>query len=523
MTSHVCAVDVGTRSARAGVFAADGTMLSREVCGFEVHEEQGVQAEYASRDIWNAVGKAVRAAVANAGVAPEQIRAIGFDATCSLVLLDKSHNPIELGPDGRDTIAWYDHRAVSEADECSSVDAELIRHLGQSMSPEMETPKLLWLKRHRPEIWTALGWAGDLADFLVLKATGKNARSVCTCAAKWPFLPKSGGWQSAFLEEIGLEDLLARADLPDMPISVGDPAGHLTKHAANHLGLSVQTVVAAGMIDAFAGALGTQGLFDDHPKVAKKTLITGTSNCIMSLGDAPLYRSGIWGPYHGAVLPGYWVSEGGQSAAGALLDYLLESWPTLPEVAKPSHSAVLARLQGLLDQHGPSFGKEIHILPDFNGNRAPLSDPMAKGVISGLTLDRSFDGLCALYWRAAVSLALGVRQILEHIDGESSKADLAMVGGFAQSDLLTQLFADATGQRVLRPIEEDTVLLGAATAAFASLEEDCDLTRIARRLAKKPTVFVPSPVAQDAHGRDYKVFLTMQAHRDEIAALTERP
>ncbi|MFW2543249.1 FGGY-family carbohydrate kinase [Primorskyibacter sp. 2E107] len=520
MTSHVCAVDVGTLSARAAIFSSEGTMLSREVVGFAVHEPDRAHAEYASDQIWQAVCAATRAAIATSGVDPGTIAALGFDATCSLVLLDTAHTPLSLGEGGRDTIAWFDHRAVHEADLCTATGADLIRHLGATMSPEMQSPKLLWLKRQRPDLWARLGWAGDLADYLVLKATGISARSICTSAAKWPFLPDAGGWQTDFLAQIDLADLPQKAGLSDSLLPVGTAAGKLTPQAAQALGLTPRTTVGGGIIDAFAGALGTQGLFRQTPDTPQQTLITGTSNCIMSIGTEPLYRSGIWGPYLGAVLPGKWVSEGGQSAAGALLDYMLDTWPRAASEPRPTHAQILRRLEALIAQNGPTFANHIHVLPDFNGNRAPLSDPLAKGVVSGLTLDRSFDGLCGLYWRSALSLALGVRQIIEHIGGQSgTPADLAVVGGLTQSDLLTQLFADVTGRRILSQRRQDTVLLGTATMAFASVQDAPDLTSIARAMAQEPSIFTPDPAAQAAYALDYRAFLRMQDHRAELTAL----
>ncbi|WGW04749.1 FGGY family pentulose kinase [Tropicibacter oceani] len=521
MTRYVCAVDVGTLSARAGIFDSDGEMLSRQVSGFPVHEGEGHVGEYASGDIWRAVCDAVRAAVRSSGVQADQVSALAFDATCSLVLLDRDHAPLPLGPDGRDTIAWFDHRALAEAERCTATGHALIRHLGQAMSPEMQTPKLMWLKTHRPDLWAALGYAGDLSDYLVLRSTGQAVRSACAAAAKWPYLPASGGWQHDFLTQVGLPDLPQKAGLTAPPAPVGTTAGTLTAASADALGLATGTKVATGIIDAFAGAIGTHGLF---PKGTapdlQQTLITGTSNCIMSVSKEPLYRAGLWGPYRDAAMPGRWVSEGGQSAAGALLDHVLDSWPRTGDGNRPGHSDVTARLGALLAQHGPGFGGHIHVLPDFNGNRSPLSDPMARGVISGLSLDRSFDALCALYWRAALSLALGVRQIISHASGENlDTSDLAMVGGLAQSDLLAQLFADVTGRRILRHQGQDTILLGTATLAFACLDKDSAIGPIARDMAADPVIKTPDPAAQALYERDYQVFLRMQAHRAEIAAL----
>ncbi|WP_127110051.1 FGGY-family carbohydrate kinase [Pararhodobacter zhoushanensis] len=524
MTAYLCAVDVGTLSARAGVFDTAGRMLSRAVAEIIVHDAPGQRAEYASDQIWQAVCAATRDAVAQAGVDPTTIRALGFDATCSLVLRDRDGAPLALGPDGRDTIAWYDHRAHDEALICTATGHRLIDHLGGAMSPEMQTPKLLWLKRHRPDLWSQLGSARDLADHLTSRATGSPAASACSLATKWPYLPEHGGWQRDFLAQIGLDDLTDRAALPDHAIAVGQAIGGLTAQAAADLGLAPGTPVAAGMIDAYAGALGTLGLKPDTAPEQRLTLIAGTSNCIMAITTRPLFARGIWGPSLGTVLPGHWTSEGGQSAAGAALDYVLDSWPLTELDARPDHNEVLGRIGVLLAEHGPALGREIDVLPDFNGNRSPLSDATARAVISGLGLERSFDALCTLYWRTAVALALGVRQIIEHLNGPDPAGNrpaetLAIAGGLARTTILKQLFADVTGLKILRSEAEDTVLLGTAIAASVAGGVQPDLASAARAMTELATVLSPDPARRAAFDRDYAVMLRLQAQRAELAAL----
>ncbi len=120
------------------------------------------------------------------------------------------------------------------------------------------------------------------------------------------------------------------------------------------------------------------------------------------------------------------------------------------------------------------------MLPDFHGNRSPLADPHAVGVISGLTLDSSFDSLCKLYWRTAVGIALGVRHVLEALNENGYLIDtLHVTGGHTKNPLLMELYADATGCTVVEPLADEAVLLGtgmvAATAAglFPDLNAAC--------------------------------------------------
>jgi hypothetical protein len=273
------------------------------------------------------------------------------------------------------------------------------------------------------------------------------------------------------------------------------------------------------MIDAFAGALGTVGLQPGATPDQSLTLIAGTSNCIMALTPRPLFARGIWGPSRDTVLPGFWTSEGGQSAAGAALEWVLESWPG----TNPGHAAVLARIGTLLALQGPALGAEIDVLPDFNGNRSPLSDAGARGLVSGLTLDRSFDGLCALYWRTAVALALGVRQIVEHLNGgrEGGADSLAIAGGLARTLVMQQLFADVTGLKILRARAGDVVLLGSAIAASVAGGMQGDLISAARAMTGLDAVLTPDPARKAGYDRDYAVMLRLQALRADLAALKD--
>src|SRR5690606_10259104 len=111
-----------------------------------------------------------------------------------------------------------------------------------------------------------------------------------------------------------------------------------------------------------------------------------------------------------------WLNEGGQSATGALLDHVIRLHGAGGEPDAAMHRRIGERIMELREKEGLDLAGRLHVLPDFHGNRSPLADPHALGVISGLTLDASFDSLCRLYWRTAVAIALGVRHILERLN-----------------------------------------------------------------------------------------------------------
>ena len=523
----VCAVDVGTGSARAGILDRRGRLLGRGEHAIAMHRPAPDHAEHDSEDIWQAVCAAVRQALAASGAPASAVTGIGFDATCSLVARDGDGHPVSLSTTGDarwDTIVWLDHRAIGEADECTATGHEVLDHVGGVMSPEMQVPKLMWVKRNLPESWAQAGHFFDLADFLTFRATGSTARSQCTLTCKWTYLAhEDQSWRRDFLEAVGVGDMLARGSLPDEASPVGTNLGPLTTRAADALGLTTACRVGTGLIDAYAGALGALGSFAaDHESIERHmALIAGTSSCVMAMTKERRAFAGGWGPYLGVTLPDLWMIEGGQSATGALLDHIIRWHGAGGEPDAATHRRIGARIAELRAAEGPDLAARLHVLPDFHGNRSPLADPHAVGVISGLTLDASFDSLCRLYWRTCVGIALGVRHILDTLNARGFIIDtLHVTGGHTRNPVLMELYADATGCRVMEPLADEAVLLGsamvAATAAglYPSLADAClGMSQGGRERA-------PNQGARARFDRDYRIFLAMHEQRRELERLT---
>src|SRR5260370_14557247 len=167
-------VDVGRSSARAGIFDENGSLLAAARHPITVWHEAGSVVEQSSSEIWAACAASVRAAMAEAAIPPSAVKGLGFDATCSLVALDAGANPLTVsgsGDDQRNVIVWMDHRAIAETREINETQDDVLRYVGGSISPEMEIPKLLWLKRQFPSTYPSAGAFVDLPGFLLVSAT----------------------------------------------------------------------------------------------------------------------------------------------------------------------------------------------------------------------------------------------------------------------------------------------------------------------------------------------------------------
>lgn len=526
---HFIGIDVGTGSARAGVFDASGTMLGTAKRDIALWRGPGAMVEQSSANIWGAVCAAVRSAMAEAAVDPATVGGIGFDATCSLVVVGEGGAPLPVGPSEdpeRDIIVWMDHRAVEQAERINASGADVLRHVGGVISPEMETPKLLWLSENRPAVFDAAWGFFDLADWLTWRATGSLARSSCTVTCKWTYLAHEKRWDADFFRSIGL-GALANEGFFRIGTEVVDPGtalgSGLTDAAASELGLAPGTPVGAGLIDAHAGGIGTVGALGDPE--GSMAYVFGTSSCTMTTTRDPVFVPGVWGPYFSAMVPGAWLIEGGQSAAGAAIDHLVRLHPTATVLRETAEAEGRSFVGWLSEEASRLAGPEgvatlaggIHVVPEFLGNRAPFADPHARALIAGLGMDDSPEGLVALYVAGLCGIGYGLRQILETQAARGAGVERIMIsGGAGQSDVVRQILADASGRTVVTVTAAEPVLLGSAIlgAVAAGAQPDIPAAMAAMSVAER--TFEPSPEAGSLHARRFAAFERLQEAAREI-------
>ena len=482
MASYFIGVDVGTGSARAGVFDLNGHMVGQASRTIDLYRPKADFVEQSSDNIWQAVCNAVRDAVNQADINPIQVKGLGFDATCSLVVLDKEGQPLTVSPSGRteqNIIVWMDHRAITQAERINATKHRVLDFVGGIISPEMQTPKMLWLKQHMPTTWANAGYLFDLPDFLTWRATQDATRSLCSTVCKWTYLGHEQRWDKSYFKQIGLEDVLEHdaAKIGSDVKMMGEPLGHgLTQRAASEMGLIAGTAVSVSIIDAHAGTLGTLGATGVSGEVAdfnrRVALIGGTSTGHMAMSRTARFIGGVWGPYYSAILPEYWLNGGGQSATGALIDHVIQSHPCYPELlaqAKTQGQTIYEVLNALLRRMAGEpeeiafLTQDIHMLPYFHGNRSPRANPTLTGTLTGLKLSRTPEDMALHYLATIQAIALGTRHIIETMNQSGYSIDTIMAsGGGTKNPIFVQEHANATGCAMLLPEESEAMLLGGA-------------------------------------------------------------
>ncbi|KAF7330797.1 Pentulose kinase [Mycena venus] len=543
--SYYLGIDVGTGSARASLVSTDGKVVASSTVETKTWRDPDDHRifEQSTDNIWASISSAIKTCLSSSQIAPEAVKGLGFDATCSLAVSDLEGAPIqvtkgaELGKPGeRNIILWADHRAEKEADLINSTGSVVLDYVGGTMSLEMEIPKVLWLKNHMyPSLFSRCQFF-DLPDFLTYRATGDGTRSCCSVTCKCSYVPNSG-WQDDFFSKIGLGELVESGYKP-----IG--AGRAAMGEAEEFGLVEGTPVGSGIIDAYAGWLGTVAarftedgkLSDIVPSLEESrhrlAAVAGTSTCHLVQSPEDVFVNGVWGPYKDPVFRGWWMNEGGQSSTGQLIDFVLTTHPAyteLQERGKAQGKNIFVVLQDLLDKLRADEGvdslaellKDVHMYPDFHGNRSPIADPRMRGSLTGLTLDASLPDLARKYHLTLESIALQTRHILESLNASGHAiTSIYMSGGQATNRVLMQLFADACGVPVVLPFEHSgAVVRGAAMLGrFAAeakkqpemgeKEQDEMLWRIMVEMTPPGTLVAPaaSPKEKKLLAAKYKIF-----------------
>jgi len=308
---------------------------------------------------------------------------------------------------------------------------------------------------------------------------------------------------------------------------MGEAAGDgITPDAANHLGLLPGTAVGVSIIDAHAGGLGLLGAPVEGvaPTVemmeTRLALIGGTSSCHVAVSREARFVPGVWGPYYSAMIPGMWLTEGGQSATGGLIDHVISSHARSVELrdqAKSSGRTIYDLLNERIEALGrgaafpAELTRELHVLPYFHGNRSPRADATLRGMISGLTLGDTVDDLAVLYLATIQAVAHGTRHIIDTLNGHGYRIDtLFACGGGTKNPVFLREHTDISGCRIVLPAEPEAVLLGSAIlGAVASGDLGSMLEAMGTMNRTGQTVEPTGGVTAEYHQAKHRVFHRM--------------
>jgi L-ribulokinase len=474
-------VDFGTNSVRALVVrCSDGAEFGSRVIGYPsgaqgvlLDPKNGLLARQHPGDYLYGLEESIRGALAEAGrkpdFAPSQVVGIGLDSTgSSPIPVDAQNRPLALSNRWKGNLdamcwLWKDHTSWREAakitDLCAEIRPQYIAKCGGVYSSEWFWAKLWHCLNVAPETFdAAYSWV-ELADWAPSVLAGVAdprlvKRGVCAAGHKALYSDDWGGLpDKEFLKALDPRFAEIRDRLYQRAYDASEPAGSLCSEWAAKLGLAAGIPIAIGEFDVHYGAIGCG--------VREGTLVKviGTSTCdcaVVSAEKEVADIPGICGIVKGAILPGFFGIEAGQSAVGDIFKWWVE-------VVLGGDADLHAQLSAEAAKQRP--GQAGVLALDWNnGNRTILVDQRLTGLILGQDL---YTTRADIYRALIEATAFGARAIIERVKEYGVRIDqVVCTGGIAEKNpLLMQIYADVTGCDMQVAGSSQTCALGSAIAA----------------------------------------------------------
>ncbi|XHR27884.1 MAG: ribulokinase [Chthoniobacteraceae bacterium] len=525
--SYTLGIDYGTNSVRALIVdCRDGSELGTCVVNYP-SGEQGILLDPADAhlarqhpgDYLFGLEKSVLGALAEAAKTPgfsaSQVIGIGVDTTGSSPMPVDAHNvPLALGPRWKETLAaqcwlWKDHTSHREAARITELAAryrpQYIAKCGNTYSSEWFWSKILNCLNTAPEVFdAAYSWV-ELSDYIpsVLAGAASPAevkRGICAAGHKALYAEDWGGLpDEEFLTFLHPKLAELRARLYPKAYDATEAAGALCPEWAAKLGLPEGIPIAIGEFDVHYGAIGS-GVEEG---VLVKAIGTSTCDCTVVRADRNVPDiPGICGIVKGAILPGYFGIEAGQSAVGDIFKWWVEG---VLQGDGATHRDLTSRVR---DQKPGRSG--LLALDWNNGNRTILVDPLLSGLLVGQTLHTT---RAEIYRALIEATAFGARAIIERIREYGVPIQrVVCCGGIAEKNaFLMQIYADVTGCAMQVSGSAQACALGSAVAAavLAGPERGGhpDFPTAQKAMTSiKPVCYAPIPENQAIYDRLYRLY-----------------
>jgi L-ribulokinase len=528
-------VDFGTNSVRALVVrCSDGAEYGSGVVdypsgaqGVLLDPKDGLLARQHPGDYLFGLEESINGALAEAarkpGFDPSKVVGIGLDSTgSSPIPVDGQNRPLALGDKWKADLnaqcwLWKDHTSWREAaritELCAKLRPQYIAKCGGVYSSEWFWAKLWHCLNADPEAFdAAFSWV-ELADWAPSVLAGVAdprlvKRGVCAAGHKALYSDEWGGLpDKEFLSALDPRLANLRDHLYEKAYDATEPAGSLSPDWAAKLGLAEGMPIAIGEFDVHYGAIGCG--------VQEGTLVKviGTSTCdcaVVSAEKSVADIPGICGIVKGAILPGFFGIEAGQSAVGDIFRWWVE-------VVLGGDAALHAELTAEAAKQRP--GQAGLLALDWNnGNRTILVDQRLSGVLLGQDL---YSTQADIYRALIEATAFGARAIIERIQEYGVRTDqVVCTGGIAEKNpLLMQIYADVTGCVMQVAGSSQTCALGSAIAAAVLAGAHPDFASAeAAMTSLKPASY--QPVAENRAVYDQLYALYRELH-DSFGGLTK--
>ncbi|MDR0570980.1 MAG: xylulokinase [Clostridiales Family XIII bacterium] len=488
---YLIGIDLGTSGVKAAIFDEKGFCVSSSTVEYPLYQPQNGWAEQKPDEWWEAVASALRGIMGKSGAQPQDVAGIGLSGQMhGLVMLDEAGRPL------RDSILWCDGRTARECAEITeAIGAKrLIEITANPALAGFTAGKILWVRRHEPDVYSACRHILLPKDYIRYKLCGVFATEVSDASGMNLLDVPKRDWSDEVLEKLGID----AEWLPKMHESC-EITGYVTPEAAALTGLAPGIPVVGGAGDNAAAAVGT-GVVES----GKAFTTIGTSGVIFAHADeVAIDPAGRVHTFCSAV-PGAWTVMSCTLAAGGSLKWLRDNFYGAEMKAAAEMDADPYTLMTKQAELSPIGSNRLIFLPYLMGERSPILDPDARGVFFGLSgMHMRRDMLRAVMEGVVYSL----RECLDVFKemGVGFREMLA-TGGGSRSVFWRRMMADVYNCPVVTLKNEEGPALGAAILAGVGTGVYESLPKACAALIETEGRLEPDPVSGAAYEPYYVLY-----------------
>ena len=481
MEQYTLGIDIGTTSVKVILISSSGSIVAEATRGHNLLSPHQNWAEENAEIWWENSVNAVREIAAAHPDKMGRIVSVGCSGMVpALVLLDDAGNPV------RNTIQQNDARAIDQIERVTNAldQKALFERTGGYTNQQHIIPRLLWVIENEPEVWKRVRHVFGSYDFIAYRLTG-----VFSLELNWA---AESGCYDIFLGKWLEDQMLSFGISPDLFPPVNEPMkviGRTLPETAGLMGLPSGIPVIAGSADHVASTLAA-GIVGEGDLLIKFGGAGDILYCTEELQPHPK----LFFDYHD--VPGRYLLNGCMAASGSLVKWFTN------DVLHSEDPRILKVLDREAQELPPASDGVI-VLPYFLGEKTPLFDPIARGVIFGLTLSHTH----AHIFRAILeSVVYGFRHHLDVLSEAGFRPEqIIATDGGAKSPLWCQISADILGRPVRAYPKHPGSALGVAyvAAMSAGLFQDWNSIRLFLNDSK---VYQPDPSAVAVYDRAYGIY-----------------
>lgn len=488
---YLIGIDLGTSGTKTVLFDRDGKVIANATVEYPLYQEKNGWAEQDPDDWWQAAASTLRTVIDKSGAAPEDIRGVGISGQMhGLVMLNRSGEVL------RRSIIWCDQRTAEECAEITELVGEkrLIEITANPAMTGFTASKILWVKKHQPEIYRECAHILLPKDYVRYRLTGEFATEVSDASGMQLLDVPNRCWSEEVLDKLGIDPALLGKVYESPEIT-----GTVTGEAARLTGLAPGTPVVGGAGDNAAAAVGTGVV-----REGRAFTTIGTSGVVFAHTDGlTIDPKGRVHTFCCAV-PGAWHVMGVTQGAGLSLKWFRDNFCGAEKETAAQMGTDPYVLMDKEALRSPIGCNRLIYLPYLMGERTPHLDPDCRGV---------FFGLSAMHTRADLLRAVmeGVtysqRDSVEILRGMGVNiGEMMACGGGGSSPLWRQMLADVYNCPVKTVSSKEGPALGVAILAgvgaglYSSVQSACD------KMIQAGTVQEPIPENVPQYEKYYQVY-----------------